>query len=57
MVPSHVANDDDGTVVDLMAALRKSLQGDGGRKERAERFTKAKASTGKAGKKTGKRAA
>ena len=55
VMPTTVANDDDGRVVDLMAALRKSLAGEGGRRERAERFTAAKATS--KGKKPGRRAA
>jgi DNA end-binding protein Ku len=44
--PSKPANDD-GKVVDLMAALKKSLAGDGASRERAERFASAKARGGK----------
>lgn len=40
--PSKPANDEDGKVVDLMEALRKSLQGGGAPRARAERFTAAK---------------
>ena len=42
MKPQKPANDD--KVVDLMAALKKSLEGGGGRRQRAERFVAAKAS-------------
>jgi DNA end-binding protein Ku len=45
----------DDKVVDLMAALKKSLESGGGRRERAERFTDAKAKSPKGGKR--KRAA
>jgi DNA end-binding protein Ku len=44
--PSKPANDD-GKVVDLMAALRKSLTGGSATRERAERFASAKAKSGK----------
>ena len=40
--PSKPANDEGGKVVDLMEALRKSLQGVGAPRARAERFTAAK---------------
>ena len=40
--PSEPANDEGGKVVDLMEALRKSLQGGGAPRARAERFTAAK---------------
>lgn len=40
--PSKPANDEGGKVVDLMEALRKSLQGGGAPRARAERFTAAK---------------
>jgi DNA end-binding protein Ku len=47
--PQKPANDD--KVVDLMAALKKSLEGgaDGGTRQRAERFVAAKAKPRKAG--------
>jgi non-homologous end joining protein Ku len=38
---------DDGKVVDLMDALKKSLKGSGTSRERAERFTEAKTKNGK----------
>lgn len=38
---------DDGKVVDLMDALKKSLKGSGGSRERVERFTEAKTKNGK----------
>ena len=44
--PSKPANDD-GKVVDLMAALKKSLAGGSASRERAERFASAKAKSGK----------
>jgi DNA end-binding protein Ku len=44
--PSKPANDD-SKVVDLMAALKKSLAGGGASRERAERFASTKAKTGK----------
>ena len=44
--PSKPANDD-GKVVDLMAALKKSLTGNSATRERAERFASAKAKSGK----------
>ena len=44
--PSKPANDD-GKVVDLMAALKKSLTGSSATRERAERFASAKAKSGK----------
>jgi DNA end-binding protein Ku len=40
--PAKPANEDDGKVVDLMEALRKSLQGGGPPRLRAERFAAAK---------------
>ncbi|MDI1286237.1 MAG: Ku protein [Reyranella sp.] len=40
--PSKPASEDDGKVVDLMEALRKSLAGGGAPKARAERFAAAK---------------
>src|ERR1700704_1123254 len=49
--PSKPANDDT-KVVDLMAALKKSLEGDDGRRQRAERFGAAKAKPKKAGGRT-----
>jgi DNA end-binding protein Ku len=49
--PTKPANDD-SKVVDLMAALKKSLESGGGSRQRAERFTEAKA---KNSKKTGVR--
>ena len=42
MKPAKPANDDT-KVVDLMAALKKSLDGGGGTRQRAERFVAAKA--------------
>jgi DNA end-binding protein Ku len=39
--PTKPANDD-GKVIDLMAALKKSLEGGGGSRQHAESFTKAK---------------
>jgi DNA end-binding protein Ku len=44
--PSQPANDDT-KVVDLMAALKKSLESGGDKRERAERFTAAKSKTTK----------
>jgi DNA end-binding protein Ku len=49
--PAKPANDDT-KVVDLMAALKKSLEGDDGRRQRAERFVAAKAKPKKAGGRT-----
>ena len=49
--PAKQANDDT-KVVDLMAALKKSLEGDDGRRQRAERFVAAKAKPKKAGGRT-----
>jgi len=40
--PAKPANEDDGKVVDLMEALRKSLSGGGAPRARAERFAAAK---------------
>ena len=45
--PAKPANDD-AKVVDLMAALKKSLEGGGGKRQRAERFVAAKAKPRKA---------
>jgi DNA end-binding protein Ku len=53
--PAKPAEEDDGKVVDLMEALRKSLGGGGAPRERAQRFTAAKRKQGK--KPAGKRAA
>jgi DNA end-binding protein Ku len=44
--PSQPANDDT-KVVDLMAALKRSLESGGDKRERAERFTAAKSKTTK----------
>jgi DNA end-binding protein Ku len=44
--PTKPANDD-GKVIDLMAALKKSLEGGGGSRQRAESFTAAKAKNSK----------
>ena len=49
--PVKPANDDT-KVVDLMAALKKSLEGGEGRRQRAERFVAAKAKPRKAGGRT-----
>ena len=49
--PAKPANDDT-KVVDLMAALKKSLEGGDGRRQRAERFVAAKAKLKKAGGRT-----
>jgi DNA end-binding protein Ku len=49
--PAQPANDDT-KVVDLMAALKKSLEGGDGRRQRAERFVAAKARPKKAGGRT-----
>jgi DNA end-binding protein Ku len=49
--PAKPANDDT-KVVDLMAALKKSLEGGDGRRQRAERFVAAKAKPKKAGGRT-----
>jgi DNA end-binding protein Ku len=49
--PAQPANDDT-KVVDLMAALKKSLEGGDGRRQRAERFVAAKAKPKKAGGRT-----
>jgi DNA end-binding protein Ku len=40
--PSKAANDDDGKVIDLMAALKKSLQGNGPRRAAARVSTPTK---------------
>jgi DNA end-binding protein Ku len=53
--PAKPVEEDDGKVVDLMEALRKSLGGGGAPRERAQRFTTAKRKQGK--KPAGKRAA
>jgi DNA end-binding protein Ku len=44
--PTKPANDD-GKVIDLMAALKKSLESGGGSRERAESVPASKARTGK----------
>jgi non-homologous end joining protein Ku len=44
--PTKPANDDT-KVVDLMGALKKSLEGSGGSRQRAESFTAAKAKNSK----------
>ena len=46
--PTKPANDD-GKVIDLMAALKKSLEGGGGSRQRGESFTAAKAKNKKPG--------
>ena len=48
-VKSSKPANDDTKVVDLMAALKKSLEGDDGRRQRAERFVAAKAKPRKSG--------
>ncbi|MEA2908299.1 MAG: end-binding protein Ku [Bradyrhizobium sp.] len=51
-VKSAKPANDDTKVVDLMAALKKSLEGGDGRRQRAERFVAAKAKLKKAGGRT-----
>jgi non-homologous end joining protein Ku len=57
VAPSRVANDSEGSVVDLMEALRRSLAGKGGApKERAAKFLERTAPKKKPARKSGRAA-